>query len=112
MPIWLHIVLAVILTGYFLFKFIKDRYTYELLFVIWIPSTLLPYLTNNQTYIRIIGIAQVVMFILVIFFMFRKRGDHRKKTVSILAQMASDNLPDSSDGEILDKKDDDEPARD
>lgn len=98
MPMWLHIVLATIFTGYFLYRFIKDRYVYELLFVIWIPSTLLPYVVNDPTIIRVIGIAQIVLFILVIYFMFRKRGAHRQKTLSMLAEMAADRLPtDDSD---------------
>lgn len=93
MPTWLHIILAILITAYFLFRFIKDRYVYEMLFVIWVPSTLLPYVVTDVTINRFIGIGQIVLFILVVYFMFKKRGDHRQKTFSMLAEMAADRMP-------------------
>lgn len=99
MPIWLHIILAVLITGYFIFRFIKDRYTYEMLFIIWVPSTLLTYAINDPMLIRCLGIFQVIMFILVVFFMFRRRGDHRQKTLSMITEMMADKLPDDDDYE-------------
>lgn len=102
MPIWLHIILAVAVVAYFLFRYIKDRYFYELLFVIWAPLTLLTYVSRDVVFIRCLGIVQVLMFILVIFFMFRKRGARRVKTMEMLSKMAADNLP------TQDKQDDDD----
>ncbi len=102
MPSWLHITLAILFTAYFLYRFIKDRYIYEILFVVWVPSTLLVYISKDPTFIRWLGIFQMVLFILVIFFMFRKRGARREKTLSILAKMAADKLPDE---EVVETKD-------
>ena len=97
MPTWLHITLAIIFTVYFLYKFIKERFIYELLFVIWVPSTLLTYVTHDVTFIRWLGYYQIVLFFLVIFFMFKKRGARREKTFSILAKMATDKYQDDED---------------
>lgn len=70
--IWAHLIIAVLLTGYFLYRFVRDRETYQLLFVIWIPSTLLTYLSSNTIFHYILIAFQLIMFILVLYFMFRK----------------------------------------
>ncbi|MEG0691773.1 MAG: hypothetical protein RR444_01695 [Oscillospiraceae bacterium] len=95
MPMWLHLVLAGMITLYFLFRYIKDKQIYELLFVIWVPSTLLQYVTTNPTFIRCLGIFQMIMFILVIYFMFKKRGYRRHKTAEILAKYSTGDLDDA-----------------
>lgn len=74
-----HLVLAVLLTACFLFRFIKDRHIYQLLFVLWVPSTLLTYLpviAESSTLRLVLGGFQLVMFILVVFFMFRRNPRH------------------------------------
>ncbi|MFZ2538479.1 MAG: hypothetical protein WAX04_06215 [Oscillospiraceae bacterium] len=95
MPMWLHVLLAIIITVYFLFRFIKEKQIYELLFVFWVPSTLLQYISTNATFTRVVGIFQVIMFILVVYFMFRKRGYRRHKTAEILAKYSTGDLDDA-----------------
>lgn len=92
MPFWLHIILVVIITAYFVFRFVKTRQIYEMLFIIWVPSTLLQYVSNDVTFLRIVGISQIILFILVVFFMFRRRNANRTKTAKILADYASGDL--------------------
>lgn len=101
MPLWVHIPLVILITAYFLFRFIKDKQIYELLFVIWAPITLLTYVSTDPVFVKVVGIIQVVLFILVIFFMFKRRGYRQKKTAEILAKFSSGNLD-----EELDKKED------
>lgn len=75
MNFWVHLVIAVLLTVYFLFRFIKDRHIYQILFVLWVPATLLTYvpaIAESNVFRLILGGYQLVMFILVIFFMFRR----------------------------------------
>lgn len=75
MYFWIHLVLAVLLTAYYLWRFLKDRSIYQILFVCWVPMTLLTYIPilGQNTICRIVlGVLQLVMFLLVIFFMFRK----------------------------------------
>lgn len=76
MYFWIHLLLVVLLTSYFLFRFIRDRLFYQLLFLVWVPSTLLTYIPiigRNSVFRIILGGFQLVMFLLVIFFMFRKK---------------------------------------
>lgn len=98
MSFWIHAALVTVFTVYFLYRFIKDKYIYELLFVLWIPSTLLTYVSDDPVFLRYLGIAQIVLFILVIYFMFRKRGQRRESTLALLAKMASDSYqPEEND---------------
>lgn len=92
MPIQLHIILVVILTGYFIFRFVKNRNIYEILFIIWVPSTLLQYVSDDPTFLRALGVSQIVLFILVVFFMFRRRKSSGRKTAQILADYATGDL--------------------
>jgi cbb3-type cytochrome oxidase subunit 3 len=99
MNFWVHLIVVILFTAYFIFRFVKDKYIYEILFVIWIPSTLLSYVTDNRAFLLGLGIFQTIMFILVIYFMFRKRGDRRTKTLQMLAEMAADRLPDEQESQ-------------
>lgn len=92
MSMWVHIVLAVVITVYFLSRYIKDKQLYELLFVIWVPSTLVQYILKSPTGLRILGIFQIIMFLLVIYFMFKRRGYRRHKTAEILAKYSTGDL--------------------
>lgn len=97
MPPWLHIILVILITAYFLFRFLKEKQIYEFLFILWVPSTLLQYVTSDPTLLRIIGIFQIIMFILVIYFMFKRRGYRRHKTAEILMKYATGDLDNAVD---------------
>lgn len=94
MPPWVHVIVVIAISLYFIFRYIKDRFFYELLFVIWAPSTLLTYILTDETLIRLLGYFQIAMFIAVIFFMFKKRGQRRHSTLELLAKMAADQTID------------------
>ena len=71
---WIHLALAILGTAYFLYSYLKEKKIYQLLFVIWIPLTLLTYVCKKQWQILILGGIQLVFFILVIYFLFRNPG--------------------------------------
>ena len=77
-----HIILAVLGTAWFLYSFIRERKVYQLLFVVWIPLTLLTYVSKNKTFLTVLGIVQLLFFILVIYFLFRnpnrRKGGYRQ----------------------------------
>lgn len=77
MQFWTHLVLVIIGMAFFLYSFIKQRKTYQLLFVIWLPLTLLSYLSTNKVYLTVQGAIELIFFFLVIFFLFR--NPNRKK---------------------------------
>lgn len=75
MNFWVHLAIAAVLTAYFVFRYVRDRQVYQLLFVFWVPSTLLSYLpiTDPEAFriFRILlAVFQVIMFVLVLVFMF------------------------------------------
>lgn len=92
MSFWVHVLVVIVLTAYFIFRFIKDRQVYEALFLIWIPSTLLQYVFKSDIMIKGLGIFQIIMFILVIYFLFKRRKQNIKKTAKILADYATGDL--------------------
>ena len=71
---WIHLALAVLGTAYFLYSYLKEKKIYQLLFVIWIPLTLLTYVCKKQWQVLRLGGIQLVFFILVIYFLFRNPG--------------------------------------
>lgn len=75
MNFWVHLAIAAVLTAYFVFRYVRDRQVYQLLFIFWVPSTLLSYLpiTDPEAFriFRILlSVFQVIMFVLVLVFMF------------------------------------------
>ncbi len=77
---WLHLALAILGTLYFLYSFLKEKKVYQILFVIWIPITLLTYVCKRQWQILILGGIQLIFFVLVLFFLFRNPA--KKKGVA------------------------------
>lgn len=59
---WIHLALVVIGIAYFLYSYIKERNLYQLLFVIWIPLTMLTYVSKNRVYLTILGIGPAAVF--------------------------------------------------
>ena len=73
----IHVIFVVAFGAWFLYSYIKERKIYQLLFVIWLPATLLTYLSRNKVYLWVLGIVQLIFFFLVIYFLFR--NPNRKK---------------------------------
>lgn len=121
---WIHLALAILGTAYFLYSYLKEKKIYQLLFVIWIPLTLLTYVCKQQWQILILGGIQLIFFILVIYFLFRNPGK-KSAMQSTLDQLdaygvettdASDaagvDTAVSDDAEALDNTDDEIEATD
>ena len=97
MNFWIHLAIAVILTAYFLFRFVKDKQIYQLLFVIWVPSTLLTYVFTSRPLRIALVIFQVIMFVLVLFFMFKKPNQPAATDDATVQEAVPDALPDNSE---------------
>lgn len=67
----LHIVLVVLAMFFFLFAYKKEKKIHQMILLFWIPFTLTRYITQNTTFLNIIGIIQIILFVLVLFFMFK-----------------------------------------
>ena len=57
---WIHLALAVLGTAYFLYSYLKEKKIYQLLFVIWIPLTLLTYVCKKQWQVLLLGGIQLI----------------------------------------------------
>ena len=86
LPIIIHIAAVVVITALFIIGYIRQRYLYQLLFAIWVPTTLLRYLSNNKIYLIVLGVVQLLMFFLVIFALFRGRKEFDKDEPSETAR--------------------------
>lgn len=99
MQFWTHVVLVLLGMAYFLYSFTKQKRVYQILFVIWMPLTLLTYLSTNETYLTILGIAELIFFLLVIFFLFRRPKGSKGGYQSMLDKLDSygnEDAPDAS----------------
>ncbi len=96
---WIHLALVVIGIAYFLYSYIKERNLYQLLFVIWIPLTMLTYVSKNRVYLTILGIVQLLFFVLVIFFLFRRPRRKDSGYQSVIDQLDSYGAQEASQSE-------------
>ena len=94
MPMWLHIILVIAIVIYSTSKFIKDKHAFHLIIDFWAATSLLMYVFTDPLFLRILGYSQIVMFIMVIYLMFKRRGQSRMNTLELMAKMAADRLPD------------------
>ena len=99
MQFWIHLALVVVGIAYFLYSYIKERRLYQLLLVIWIPLTLFTYVSKNRIYLIILGIVQLIFFILVIYFLFRRPGSRKKGYQDMLEQLDSYGAQDAPQSE-------------
>ncbi len=65
LPLWLHIVFAVVGLAFYGYMYYTKRKPYHLLLALAIPSTLLVYLCQKGTAFVIFGIEQFAMLILI-----------------------------------------------
>lgn len=99
----IHAVIAAVGTIWFLLSYLKTRLPYQLLFVIWFPITLLVYLSSNIVYITVLGIIQLLLFIGVIYFLFRRQKTTMQEMQEQLEELGGepaetpDDAPDHDD---------------
>lgn len=84
----IHIILVVLGVAFFLYSFIKEKRIYQLLFVIWIPLTLLNRVFHERWQLWTLGIIQLIFFVLVIYFLFRNPA-RKKGMADVLEQLDS-----------------------
>ncbi len=89
MNFWVHLILAVITTAFFLFSFIREKKAYQFVFVLWVPFTLLTHLSDNSVFLYVIGGIQLVFFLLVVYLLFRNPNRKRAKYRDLMEQLDS-----------------------
>lgn len=81
-----HIIFVVIGFAFFLWQYIKFRYVYQLILLIWIPLTLTQYISPDKTYLSILGVVQMLLFIVFVFFLFKKNTQNKRDISKQLEQ--------------------------
>lgn len=71
MNFWTQLVIVVLATAFFAWRYYATRQMQQLIFVIWIPTTLLNWVLP-ASYLSLLGAIQFIFFGLVIFFIFKK----------------------------------------
>ena len=82
----LYTVLSSIVFLLFIWKFIHYRYPYLLVLLIWIPTTWITTWTDKWD--APLGILQAVLFIVCIYFIFRRQGQQLRATRKRLNELA------------------------
>ncbi len=74
----IYAVIASLITLFFLISFIKQRRAFQLAFAIWVPSTMLQYVSTNRTFFNILSIAEIIMFVITIALLIKDQHDRKK----------------------------------
>lgn len=96
MNVTFHIIFGILATAFFLWQYTQTKFTYQLLFALWIPSTFLTYVSPNKTFQLALGICELILFFLVLFFLFRNRSQRRAQEIA-QQKMASMPLPETAE---------------
>lgn len=108
MNLWLNIIIVVILTPFFIFRYIKDKAFYNIIFVIWLLSSLLQHLFVSKPFFIGLGIFQMVLFFIVIFLLFKSKAKRRNSFSNMLDEfdkIGRDNIaPNNKDNDKTEDK--------
>ncbi len=106
LPPALHITLVVIGVVFFIIRFIQLRLLNELVLIVWISSTLLEFVSQEEEFLNNLGTAQIVMLIIFLFLtMNQKPPQNRVSAMQRLSDLASGDL-DKTVGEKYQQKED------
>lgn len=64
-----HCVVGILTAVFFIWRYAETKYTYHLILTIWISSTFLVYISNNRTYSTVLGVSQLILLFLFLFFL-------------------------------------------
>ncbi len=71
---------------FFLYKFIRERKLFQLMFVIWSVTVILSHFIKNNTVLMAIGIAQFVIMIVILILLSKGRRDAQNAYLKAAAE--------------------------
>lgn len=86
----LHLIIVIAVALGCLLSFIKRRRAHDIVIAIWADSTLLQYLSDNRTFILILGVAQIALFLLVVYLLFKRKPQEKAGASAILKSIAEE----------------------
>ena len=75
----IYAVIATVLTIFFICSYIKQRRLFQLAFAIWVPSTMLQYVSTNRVFYNILSVVEIIMFVIAMILLIKDQRE-RKKT--------------------------------
>ncbi len=77
-----HVIIVIALFIFFIVSFLKERRAYQIVFSVWVLSTLLKYVSDDKIFTYVLGGAQLVFFVVAIYMLFRNKNSNVKKLYS------------------------------
>lgn len=74
----IYAAIAAVLTIFFICSYVKQRRPFQLAFAIWVPSTLLQYISTSRTFFNILSVVEIIAFIGVLFLLWKDQKDRKK----------------------------------
>ncbi len=67
--------LSYVILIFFLYKFIRERKIFQLMFVFWSVTVIVSNFTTNNTVLIVIGVIQIILMISILFLLSKARKD-------------------------------------
>lgn len=99
---FLHILLGLVISGFFLWRFSQTRYSYQLVLAIWLLTTFGTYLSRERAYVLFLTGIQLIFFVLflITWLLCRKRRRAEEDYCSKLReQIEAENDSEEKEGE-------------
>lgn len=74
----IYATIAAVLTVFFLLSYLKQKRPFQLAFAIWVPSTLLQYISNNRMFYNILSVVEILMFLGVLFLLYQDQKKQKE----------------------------------
>ncbi len=71
--------IAIVLTVFFVLSYLKQKKLYLLSFAIWVPSTMLQYVSNNRVFFNVLCVVEFILFAVTMVLLVKDALDNRKK---------------------------------
>ncbi len=71
--------IAIVLTAFFLLSYLKQKKLFQLAFAIWVPSTMLQYVSSNRVFFNILCVVEMIMFLITMALLIKDGMDRKKK---------------------------------
>ncbi len=79
MNIAIYAPIAIAIALFFLLSFLKQKKPFQLAFAIWMPSTILQYVSNDHVYFNILSVIEIVFFLFTMALLMKDSLDKKKK---------------------------------
>lgn len=87
----IHSILVAILFLFFIVSYLKQKRAYQLVFSVWVLSTLLKYVSDDKIFTTTLGVVQLLFFVVAIFMLFRTKNSGVKNMYNEMMHDGEEN---------------------